>query len=122
MRGFRPFLVRLPSGDRYWTVVDASYRGQSPDSTSPPRSRHHRESTRSSWRCSPAPTGPRPTPAPKAHRACRGRAKYARPRVGPRRNTERYAHAVVPDPGPGPAAVEDRRLAAERGREALDAH
>lgn len=26
MRQFRSFLVRLPSGDRYWTVVDASYR------------------------------------------------------------------------------------------------
>lgn len=26
MRRFRPFQVRLPSGDRYWTVVDASYR------------------------------------------------------------------------------------------------
>jgi len=26
MRDFRPFQVRLPSGDRYWTVVDASYR------------------------------------------------------------------------------------------------
>jgi integrase/recombinase XerD len=26
MRGFRPFRVCLPSGDRYWTVVDAAYR------------------------------------------------------------------------------------------------
>jgi len=26
MRRFRPFQVRLPSGDRYWTVVDAAYR------------------------------------------------------------------------------------------------
>jgi integrase/recombinase XerD len=26
VRGFRPFLVRLPSGERYWTVVDAAYR------------------------------------------------------------------------------------------------
>ena len=26
MREFRPFQVRLPSGDRYWTVVDSSYR------------------------------------------------------------------------------------------------
>ncbi len=26
MRDFRPFQVRLPSGDRYWTVVDVSYR------------------------------------------------------------------------------------------------
>jgi integrase/recombinase XerD len=26
MRRFRPFQVRLPSGDRYWTVVDSSYR------------------------------------------------------------------------------------------------
>jgi site-specific recombinase XerD len=26
MREFRPFQVRLPSGERYWTVVDAAYR------------------------------------------------------------------------------------------------
>lgn len=26
MGRFRPFQVRLPSGDRYWTVVDAAYR------------------------------------------------------------------------------------------------
>jgi integrase/recombinase XerD len=26
MREFRPFQVRLPSGDRYWTVVDSAYR------------------------------------------------------------------------------------------------
>ena len=26
MARFRPFRVRLPSGDRYWTVVDAAYR------------------------------------------------------------------------------------------------
>jgi integrase len=26
MRTFRPFQVRLPSGDRYWTVVDPAYR------------------------------------------------------------------------------------------------
>jgi site-specific recombinase XerD len=26
MRGFRPFRVCLPSGDRYWTVVDVGYR------------------------------------------------------------------------------------------------
>jgi integrase/recombinase XerD len=26
VRRFRSFLVRLPSGDRYWTVVDAGYR------------------------------------------------------------------------------------------------
>ncbi|WP_433257469.1 tyrosine-type recombinase/integrase [Streptosporangium sp. CA-135522] len=26
MDRFRPFLVRLPSGDRYWTVMDAAYR------------------------------------------------------------------------------------------------
>src|SRR6266851_6854714 len=26
MGRFRPFRVRLPSGDRYWTVVDAAYR------------------------------------------------------------------------------------------------
>lgn len=26
MRGFRPFRVCLPSGDRYWTVVDGGYR------------------------------------------------------------------------------------------------
>ena len=26
MRRFRPFQVRLPSGDRYWTVVDLAYR------------------------------------------------------------------------------------------------
>jgi integrase/recombinase XerD len=26
MERFRPFRVRLPSGDRYWTVVDAAYR------------------------------------------------------------------------------------------------
>jgi site-specific recombinase XerD len=26
MGRFRPFQVRLPSGDRYWTVVDTAYR------------------------------------------------------------------------------------------------
>ena len=26
MREFRPFQVRLPSGDRDWTVVDSAYR------------------------------------------------------------------------------------------------
>jgi integrase/recombinase XerD len=26
MRRFRPFQGRLPSDDRYWTVVDAAYR------------------------------------------------------------------------------------------------
>ena len=26
MREFRPFQVRMPSGDRYWTVVDSAYR------------------------------------------------------------------------------------------------
>jgi hypothetical protein len=26
MRGFRPFQVRLPPGDRYWTVVDSAYK------------------------------------------------------------------------------------------------
>ena len=26
MARFRPFRVRLPSGDRYWTVVNAAYR------------------------------------------------------------------------------------------------
>jgi integrase/recombinase XerD len=26
MRRFRPFQVRLPSGDRYWTVIDSAYR------------------------------------------------------------------------------------------------